>query len=510
MITINAGPCWAFAVDGTPEEAQWLRTALTFADPGAFFSKGPPTVSLIDGLHRFPAGLSHMVRGLARDVGIEVKINWSPGRLTPKDLSTPEAVEAAGLSWLRPFQLEAVQRLILATRGLVDFPVGAGKTEVLAGAVKACGGRWVLIAHSAGLVEQGAERVNRRTGIEVAEVDAQGVVKVGKRVVREDEDVVIPVTQQWLHRNLKFVRGVPVNTALDLWCRTIDGLCVDEAHRCGSPTMYEVVMRFSGTSYRLGLSGSLNEQGPLRAAMAVGAIGVTISKVSNSDLIDAGYVSSGNVHMIPVGHPPPRAGTWAGVYLEQVVRSKQRAEVVTEVIRRAPKPALVFVDDLANGHLANTAVNARAVGVKVASVEGSTPQWMRAELIKKLRFGEYDVIVCTEVFQEGVDIPELASVVVATGGKSAVAAIQRMGRATRRTDAKSTFELYDIFDYTVGTDHRSPGPYRWVEKHARARALSYAKQGHNVKIGPIDGPCSIYHSRWKTEEVAASAPTSHP
>lgn len=498
MLILDAGPTWAFVTGGELAEVTWLQGILSFYDPDSVFTRGPARVSLIDAMNRFPAGLCHMIRGLGKQAGIEVQINWAPATLPALDISTDELAAEAGLGWLRPYQLDAVRRLLVARRGLVHFPVAAGKTEVMAAAAKATGGWWVLMAHSADLVKQGADRVTARTGIPIGTVDKHGVVRVDGKVCKDpSQSVIIPITTQWIHRNLQFSMGLPLNTALDEWCRLVNGLCVDEAHRCGAPTAFDSAMRFSGTSYRLGLSGSLNEQGPLRAAKAFGAVGVIIHEIDNHDLIEAGFVSSGTIHMIPVGHVPPRAGVWAGVYIEQIVKSRDRAALVARVIQQAPKPCMIFVDDLANGHMLNTAVAARQLGVPTATVNGDVPNWQRAETIKRLRHGEYDAIVCTEVFQEGVDIPELAAVVVATGGKSAVAAIQRLGRATRRTEDKDTFVLYDFFDHTIGADRESPAPYKWCEHHARARARAYMKQGHRVVVGPLEGPTEPYHPRWK-------------
>jgi len=498
VIQIDADACWAFARCDTAEERAWLQSCLTFHDPKALYSKGPSQVCLLSAIGRFPAGLAHMVRGLGADAGIQVKIVRPAPWREPPDISTAEGAEAAGVSWLRSYQLDALRQWLKARRGHVEAPVGAGKTEILAGAVKLTGGRWVLIAHSAGLVDQGAERTLKRTGVPIGEVSSSGVVTIdGVPCDDPAQAVIIPVTQQWLHRNLKFVKGRPINEALAAFCASAHGLCVDEAHRLGADTLFEVVMQFSGTSWRLGLSGTMNEQGPLRAARAIGAIGVIVSSIDNKELIDQGHVAAGKVHMIPVGHHTPRAQTWQGVYLETVVRSKVRAKVVADVIERAAKPCMVFVDDISNGHLAATAVAARERGVNTATVDGRVPEWARKKTIESLRRGDYDCIVCTEVFQEGVDIPELASVIVATGGKSAVAAIQRMGRATRVTDSKRTFELYDVYDYVVGSDADSPAKDKWCENHARARARAYVSEGHKVVVGPLDGPTELYHNRWR-------------
>jgi superfamily II DNA or RNA helicase len=69
-----------------------------------------------------------------------------------------------------------------------------------------------------------------------------------------------------------------------------------------------------------------------------------------------------------------------------------------------------------------------------------------------------------------VDIPEVASVIVASAGKSNIKALQRLGRGMRVAGDKQTCELWDFAD----------GGNRWLDAHSAARQAAYLAEGFDV------------------------------
>ena len=78
--------------------------------------------------------------------------------------------------------------------------------------------------------------------------------------------------------------------------------------------------------------------------------------------------------------------------------------------------------------------------------------------------------MCTVVFQEGVDIPDLRTVVIASGGSSVIAALQRIGRGMRVSDNKSSCIVIDVHD---------TGEY-FLENQSKKRKKAYEGAGHDV------------------------------
>jgi superfamily II DNA or RNA helicase len=111
-------------------------------------------------------------------------------------------------------------------------------------------------------------------------------------------------------------------------------------------------------------------------------------------------------------------------------------------------------------------------------VWGSNSSEERKASIKRLIRGDHEALIASVIFNEGVDIPELRSVVIASGGKSTIAALQRIGRGMRvKKDAtgnvvKDEFEVYDFQDEGD----------RWLQRHTRARVAAYMREGFETIV----------------------------
>ncbi|MEI2638752.1 MAG: DEAD/DEAH box helicase family protein [Microthrixaceae bacterium] len=85
--------------------------------------------------------------------------------------------------------------------------------------------------------------------------------------------------------------------------------------------------------------------------------------------------------------------------------------------------------------------------VAVHSGAGSAP---RAESIERLGAGEIDIIFTVDLFNEGIDIPNVDSVFMLRPTESPVVFYQQLGRGLRRAEGKERLEVIDL----VG-NHRS-------------------------------------------------------
>ncbi|MDB3935996.1 DUF3427 domain-containing protein [Granulosicoccus sp.] len=103
-------------------------------------------------------------------------------------------------------------------------------------------------------------------------------------------------------------------------------------------------------------------------------------------------------------------------------------------------------------------------GVKAVAVTGDTPREARSEAIENLRTGTIQAIFAVDVFNEGVDIPEVDTVLFLRPTESATLFLQQLGRGLRRTDdgAHSMKDVLTVLDF-VGhqrTDFRFDQRFR--------------------------------------------------
>ncbi len=94
----------------------------------------------------------------------------------------------------------------------------------------------------------------------------------------------------------------------------------------------------------------------------------------------------------------------------------------------------------------------------------------RAAAKAQLENGEINCIIASRIFDIGIDLPSLSGLVVASGGKSSVRALQRIGRVIRKFPGKKQAAIIDFNDSAV-----------FLDKHSLARRKIYlSEEGFEV------------------------------
>ena len=444
-------------VTSSPAEQQWAAEYLTYDDARVRYARGSgdgriQLLSKFD--NTFPAGFVRSLIAAAKADGWPVVLEDQRKRPCEPD-------PAADLGWLRDYQREAVDKALTAQRGILWLPTGAGKTEIAAALAKTLRCSWLFIVPQADLIGQTAERFEKRTGEKAGRV-GDGEWEEARFTVATFQTLAASVAGRSSAEKQR-------KTA-DLLAR-VQGLIVDEAHVTPADSILSVLSKTRSAYWRFGLSGTPLARGDRKSLLAIGALGGIIHRIKPDVLIAAGALSRPTIRVVPVVQASSRP-TWQGAHGDLVVRSKQRNATVVNICKAAQAPGFVFVTHVKHGKfLAKLLTEA---GLRVEFVWGAHTTDIRARVIERLVGDKLDFVVCSSVFQQAIDVPQLRSVINAAGGASAIATIQRIGRGTRVTETKTSFEAWDIVDRGN----------RWLERHTRERMRAYEGEGYQPKLAP--------------------------
>ncbi|MDD4224599.1 MAG: excinuclease ABC subunit UvrB [Candidatus Cloacimonetes bacterium] len=180
----------------------------------------------------------------------------------------------------------------------------------------------------------------------------------------------------------------------------------------------------------------------------------------------------------------------SGEIVEQVIRPtglldpemeikpirNQVDDLITQIRERTAKNHKVLVMTLTKRMSEDLSVYLQNAGIKAKYLHSDIDSIERAQIIRALRLGEYDVIVGVNLLREGLDLPEVSLVAILDADKtgflrSARSLIQISGRAARNVDGKVVLyadEITDAIRTTLSETNRR-----------RAKQLAY-NQAHGI------------------------------
>ena len=445
-------------------------------------------VCMIDEEHTFLTGLLPQIIDWCAQIGVKLEV-LDNRTGTPEYNCTPMSTRKnETVVQLRDYQLAVVKdainnRLLDGRwqRGVLKVATGGGKTEIAVGLYQCNHLPTVFLVHRKDLMEQAAQRFEKY-GIECGRIgDSEFTLKY---------ETITVATIQTIWRILKN-EDDPRNEQLKALFETTEQLFFDEAHLMAADidkgnTFIKISKMFEQADVRWGLTATpFIKDDDYSNNLLRGATGNLLCDISNKALIDKKFLTPPKVKMITVEHPQHYEDILTGVVREQpsgrgvkwneiydyvITSSPSRNFAIIKAIEEAPKPCLVLLQR--KKHLEYLL----EMGMPDYPVlTGSDSKKVRMDTIQKIRSGELEVIVCTTIFDEGVDIPELRSVIMGGGGKSKIKTLQRLGRGLRLAEDKEEVLIVDFLDFNPAT----PG---WLAgKHSKLRMKTYREEGFTVE-----------------------------
>lgn len=126
-------------------------------------------------------------------------------------------------------------------------------------------------------------------------------------------------------------------------------------------------------------------------------------------------------------------------------------DLISQIQERVAKKHKVLVMTLTKRMSEDLSIYLQNAGIKARYLHSEIDSIERAQVIRSLRLGEYDVIVGVNLLREGLDLPEVSLVAILDADKtgflrSTRSLIQISGRAARNIDGKVVFYADEITD----------------------------------------------------------------
>lgn len=397
----------------------------------------------------FPSGLYPMVREFLR--GEEIKFNrkfvYRINKFSTSGIKVLDKTE------LRNYQIQAVTTALQHGRGILKLPAGAGKTLIAASVINTIKVPTIFLTHKKDLLYQTRDVFQRELSTDIGLIGDQHRTFSSSKI----DIVSIPTISRDMDRFKAFLESKEL-------------LIADEVHHASSNTWYQTIMKIPA-AYRYGLTATPYVGG--KSILLEGCTGPIIYSANNKHLMAEGYLAEPKVFFIKMEKPKiNRFADYHVAYKAGIVENKVRNVAIAKLCKKLLElkllPVCVMVKTISHGKSINTQL--RLAGMKSVFVHGVHSGQQRAEVIDLTKLGKIDVLVTSPIFGEGVDIPSLRSVIIASGGYSVVKVIQDIGRGMRVAKGKEMVLVVDFLDLM--------DPY--LLKHSKARKRIYKSESYST------------------------------
>ncbi len=353
-------------------------------------------------------------------IGVEIE--------PPRQPVGPTAIQVEALRALEATRAEGFRA------GLVVMATGLGKTWLAAfDSTRPAVRRTLFVAHREEILRQSLDVFRQ------VRPDAELGMFLGDE--RQPDADVVFASVQTLHRRLG-----------DFPSDTFDYVVVDEFHHAAAPSYRRVIDHFE-PGFLLGLTATPDRMDGADLLSLCGDNLVfdcdLVAGIRRDELSTFHYLGlRDDTDFEPI---PWRNGRFDPDALARAVETRDRADQSLLAWREhGGGPTLGFCSSITHAVFMARHFTENGVGaVAVHSGAGSAP---RRESIERLRGREIDIIFTVDVFNEGVDVPEIETVMMLRPTDSPIIFLQQLGRGLRK--AKSAGKQYlQVIDF-IG-NHRS-------------------------------------------------------
>jgi superfamily II DNA or RNA helicase len=243
------------------------------------------------------------------------------------------------------------------------------------------------------------------------------------------------------------------------------GYLVTNCHKSSADTFQDFLYNTS-FPFRFGFSATPNPGDKFKWAKIRQYLGDIIYEIDPEELMEKKVLAKPKIHFLKSqGSPTP---DWHSAYEICISKNSSRNTQIMDLVEKYDTSTLILVKHIDHGKYLEENIDGALFLSGVNSGEE------RQEAIQRFEEGELKVIIATSIFNEGISINAIRLLIIASGGKSKVETVQRLGRGLR-TDPKTG--KYNVLVY----DFLDKGN-KFTLRHSKERAKIYKKEGFDVVL----------------------------
>jgi len=333
---------------------------------------------------------------------------------------------------LRPYQQRAVEWAMLANSGLIIAPAGCGKTLIASSIIKHAATKFPNV--SFGWLAPTRETCNQATsaliaaGVDISRVEVRcphESVDFSKKAVLIVDEAKHAPAETW-RRIIESCPGSVFGFDATPWC--------DDPERNAA-----LRYLFANNSFEIKREELGNVLAHANVYMHPSTDPMLQQRID--DQIERLFAD--RKRYMRIRHQELRAMcAWEALVDIGICQNKARNDMATMMAASGGPnyPTLVLVPRVTLGEHYMLALRGSVL------VYSKMPKKLRREVIEEFKAGNISTMIATSLADEGLDLPNVHTLVMVSGGRSAQKTIQRASRALRRAPGKDHAIIHDFKD----------------------------------------------------------------
>lgn len=373
----------------------------------------------------FPTGLLSTVQRVCKENNVEV--TTVDHRITPKIEEDSFDLHGITMTGKYDYQMDACVKAVKAKQGILKMATGAGKSNVGVAITKCLGVPTLFIVPTRELMLQ-----MRKSYMDLLNIHDDTVIGIiGDGEWNPGSWVTIAIIDTLASR-LEDEETV-------MFLSTIDCIILDEAHRSGSNSYYDVA-QITPAYYRFGLSATPLDRTDGANLRLLATTGDIIVDIPSKILVERGVIAKADIIFDKITTPvlPKKKFPYQSVYKVGIVENVALTQKIvdwTVAFRENNLSVLIMVEEIAHGNSISDALWTDSGGsfIPHTFIHGSESSEVRDKALADFSDRKLPVLIASRILDEGVSVNAIDVLILAGSRKSKIKTMQRLGRGLRGT-----------------------------------------------------------------------------